>query len=222
MVLKKKATTERQPLDRERILRAAVAMADSEGIEALSMRKLGKALGVEAMSLYNHVANKEEVLQGIVDLIVEDIGPIDTQSPWQDSMRRRAVAMRQVFIKHPWALGLMEARREPGPTALAYCDSVLGVLARSGFSTRNAVRAFSLMDSYCYGFSIQEKSMPYGSPAEAMDATQQLLQQAYMAQFPYLTRTATCYMEGGFDYTQEFEAGLDLLLQALETWRTGD
>ncbi|MCU0664338.1 MAG: TetR/AcrR family transcriptional regulator C-terminal domain-containing protein [Myxococcota bacterium] len=208
----------RLPLDRERVLRAAITLADKEGIGALSMRKLGQMLGVEAMSLYNHVANKDEVLEGIADIIVGDIGPIEGESSWQDSMRSRAAAMRRVFADHPWALGLLESRRTLGPAALHYCDSVLGVLRRAGFSPLMAMRAFSLLDSYSYGYCIQEKSLPSSSAQEAAEATEQLMQQLPDGEYPNLVEIATTFLQSGFDFTKEFEFGLELLLKALEAF----
>lgn len=216
---RKAATKKRSPLDRERILRAAIDLADKEGIEALSMRRLGQMLGVEAMSLYNHVANKEEVLTGIVDIIVGDIDTGVSGASWKEAMRRRAKSMRTVFASHPWALGLLESRKSPGPAALRYCDAVLGVLCRAGFSAVMAVRTFSILDSYAYGYCIQEKSLPSRSAAEAVEATEQLLQQIPENEYPHLVEIAAAFMQSGFDFPREFELGLDLLLDALETWR---
>lgn len=211
-------TAKRAPLDRERILRAAIALADAGGLGRLSMRRLGQRLGVEAMSLYKHVANKEEVLEGIVDLIVGDIYVPESAGSWKGSMRARALSMRELFLRHPWAVGLLEARRTLGPIALRYCDAVLGVLRRGGFSTAAAVHAFSLIDSYAYGFSIQEKSLPSG-PAESAAVTEQFLRQLPVSEYPHLAETAAHVLRSGFDAAREFEVGLDLLLEAVEGWR---
>ncbi|MBI5543043.1 MAG: TetR/AcrR family transcriptional regulator [Deltaproteobacteria bacterium] len=220
MAQRKRTTRKtRRPLDRERVLRAAISLADKEGIDALSMRRLGKKLGVEAMSLYNHVANKDEVLAGIVDLIVGDIEVVESAASWKEAMRSRAISMREVFACHPWALGLLESRRSLGPAALRYCDSVLGVLRRAGFSTVMAVRAFSVLDSYAYGYSIQEKNLPSGSATKTTQATDQLLKQLPENEYPFLVETAANVMRSGFDFAKEFEMGLDLLLGALEGWR---
>jgi AcrR family transcriptional regulator len=215
-----KRTVKRAPLDRERILRAAIALADADGLAALSMRKLGQRLGVEAMSLYKHVANKEEVLEGIVDLVLGDVDVAESARSWKGSMRTRALSLREVFLRHPWAVGLLEARRNLGPIALRYCDAVLGVLRRAGFSTAAAVRAFSLIDSYVYGFSIQEKSLPSG-PKESAEITERFLRQLPASEYPRLAETAAHVMRSGFDTAREFEVGLDLLLDALEDWRGG-
>jgi AcrR family transcriptional regulator len=222
MVRKKIKRQKRQPLNRDRVLRAALALADDGGIEALSMRRLGQRLGVEAMALYKHLANKDEVLAGILDIIVGDIDIMESGVSWKESMRSRAVSMRKVFALHPWALGLLESRRILGPAALRYCDSVLGVLRRAGFSTLMATRAFSVLDSYAYGYCIQEKSLPSGSATEATEAAEEFLRQLPGNQYPYLAETAVNAMGSAFDFAEEFELGLDLLLKALETWRAGD
>jgi len=212
----------RQPLNRERVLRAAIALADADGLGGLSMRRLGQQLGVEAMSLYNHVASKDEVLEGIVDLIVGDIELPRAGVSWKESMRSRAASMREVFARHPWALGLLESRRSLGPAALRYCDSVLGLLRQAGFSTVMAMRAFSVLDSYAYGYSIQEKNYPSDSPTTASQNAEELLRQLPGDEYPHLAEIAASVMRSGFDFTREFELGLDLLLEALEAWRGKD
>jgi AcrR family transcriptional regulator len=210
----------RAPLDRESVLQAALAIADVDGLEALSMRRLGRALGVEAMSLYNHVSNKDEILAGLVDLIVGDIEFPEGAGDWKDAMRRRAVSMRRTFVRHPWALGLLESRRTVGPAAMRYFNSVLGVLRRAGFPPAAALRAFSILDSYAYGFVIQEKNLPTGSDAEAQDVTEDLLRELPVDEFPHLTEIIVgVALKSGFDLAKEFEAGLDLILGALESLR---
>jgi AcrR family transcriptional regulator len=219
MAKKRAVGKKRPPLDRERVLRAAIELADDGGIEALSMRRLGQRLGVEAMSLYNHVSNKEDVLAGIVDIIIGDIDVTQTAVSWTEAMRRRAVSMRRVFVKHPWAVGLLESRRSLGAAALRYCESVLDVLRRAGFSPLTAIRAFSVLDSYAYGYSIQEKSLPSGSAAETSQATELFVRQLPRSEYPRLAEVAVSMMRSGMDYAREFELGLDLLLEALERWR---
>ncbi len=219
MAKKEIATGKRPPLDRESVLRAAVELADAEGIEALSMRKLGHKLGVEAMSLYNHVSNKDDVLAGIVDIIVGSIH-LDPSSPsWRETMRGRALSMREVFRGHPWALGLLEARRNMGPVALSYCEAVLAVLRRVGFRPAWAMRTFSALDSYVYGYCIQEKNLPSSSPAQAKESTELFLEQLPDQGFPCLAEVAAEFMSADYDFAKEFELGLDLLLDALESWR---
>jgi AcrR family transcriptional regulator len=212
----------RRPLDRERVVRAAIELADADGIEALSMRLLGRRLGVEAMSLYNHVSNKDDLLGGMVDIVVGEIEiPLSSVS-WKEAMRSRAISMRTVFLRHPWAVGLLEARRSPSPALMRYLESVFGALREGGFSITKARSAFFLLDSYAYGSSIQEKNLPSGSPAEASDATEHFLSRLPPDAYPYLADAAAHIMSSGLDFAAEFELGLDLLLDALEAWRMGE
>src|SRR3974390_2919211 len=141
----------REALNRERVLRAAMAVADSEGLDALSMRRLGQELGVEAMSVYNHVRNKEDILDGLVDMVFAEIG-VPAGRDWKSAMRQRAITVQQVLGRHSWAIALMESRRNPGPGSLRHHDSVLGCLREAGFSMVMAAHAYSLLDSYIYGF----------------------------------------------------------------------
>lgn len=212
----------RRPLDRDRILRAAIEMADAGGIEALSMRRLGRRLGVEAMSLYNHVSNKDDLLGGMVDIIVGEIVIPESSLSWKEAMRARAISMRSVFVHHPWALGLFESRRSASPALMRYMESVFGLLRRGGFSIPEARRAFFVLDSYAYGSSIQEKSLPVGSSTRTRQATKQFLNQLPTGELPYLTEAATTILTHPFDFAREFEIGLDLLLDALEEWRGGE
>jgi AcrR family transcriptional regulator len=213
----------RVPLDRDRVLRAAMALADARGIEALSMRRLGRALDVEAMSLYNHVSNKDDILTGLVDTIVGDIEIPAGGEDWKEAMRKRAISMRRTFVRHPWALGLMESRRSVGPAALRYIETVLGILSRGGFTAASALRAFSILDSYAYGFVIQEKNLPSGSTAEAQESAELFLQQLPPGEHPHLEEVAgEAALNSGFDFEKEFEFGLDLLLEALESIRGKD
>lgn len=216
------AKKRRVPLDRERVLRAAIALADRGGIEALSMRRLGRALGIEAMSLYNHVANKDDILAGIVDIIVRDIDIAESAVDWKEAMRRRAISMRKTFMCHPWALGLLESRSSVGPATLRYFDSVLRILRQAGFSAVMALRAFSILDSYAYGFTIQEKNLPSGSASATAtgELTEQFLRQLPAHEYPHLAEIAAdVAMTSGFDFAKEFEFGLDLLLETLESIR---
>ena len=210
----------RMPLSRERVLRAAVAFADESGIGSLSMRKLGEALGVEAMSLYNHVANKDELLDGMVDLVFSEI---DLPSPgvdWKTAMRQRAVSARQALSHHPWAIGLMESRTSPGPATLRHHDAVIGSLREAGFSIEMAAHAFSVLDSYIYGFALQEASLPFHTAEETAEVAQMILEQLPPDEYPYLTElTVEHVLRPGYDYGNEYEFGLDLILDGLERAR---
>jgi AcrR family transcriptional regulator len=150
--MKKAAMPDRASLTKERVLRAALAIADEGGIESLSMRLLGGRLGVEAMSLYNHVANKEEILDGILELVVEEITIPSAGAGWRSAMKERAVSARLAFNRHPWASALMDSRVSSGPARLRYFDTMIGTLHGAGFSFELAARAFSVLDCYIYGF----------------------------------------------------------------------
>ena len=146
----------RVPLSRERVLSAAVSLADEDGIEALTMRELGLRLGFEAMSLYNHVANKDDILDGMVDLVVSEIDlPSDTVD-WKEAMRRRAISAQSVFSRHPWASALIDSRESSGPARLRYFDWMIGTLRRAGFTLEMTAHALSVLDSYIYGFGRQQ------------------------------------------------------------------
>jgi len=206
----------RAPLSRERVLAAAVALADQGGISSVSMRKLGEALGVEAMSLYNHVASKSDLIDGMIDIVFGEIDLPSGDGDWKAAMRRRAISARQVLRRHPWAIGLMESRTSPGPATLRHHDAVLGCLRRAGFSVELTAHAYALLDSYIYGFALQEASLPFGSGEEAAQVAHQISAQFASGQYPYLTEIATEHvLRPGYDYGDEFVIGLDLILDGL-------
>jgi AcrR family transcriptional regulator len=214
------ATEARIPLSRERVLRAAVAFADESGIGSLSMRKLGEVLGVEAMSLYNHVANKEELLDGMVDLVFREIDLPAGGADWKPAMRQRAVSARQALSRHRWAIGLMESRTSPGPATLRHHDTVIGSLREAGFSVEMAAHAFSVLDSYIYGFALQQASLPFETGEETAELAQAILMQMPPDEYPHLTElTVEHVLQPGYDYGDEFEFGLDLVLDGLERAR---
>ncbi len=213
----------RAPLDRERVLRAALTLADTGGHEALSMRNLGKQLGVEAMSLYKHVANKEDILDGLVDIVFSEIAvPAPGEIDWRGNMRRRAISVREALNRHRWAVGLMEGRMNPGPASLRNHDAVMGCLREAGFSFRAAVHAASVMDAYIYGFALQEKHLPFEEPDQVSDVMEiQRRHVPRMDDYPYLVEVATEMAKAGYDYATEFAFGLDLILDGLEGLRDG-
>ncbi len=213
----KPPTEPRAPLSRERVLRAAVAFADENGIGSLSMRKLGEALGVEAMSLYNHVANKDDLLDGMIDLVFREIGLPSGDTDWKTAMRQRAVSARQALSHHRWAIGLMESRTSPGPATLRHHDAVIGSLRQAGFSVEMAAHAFSALDSYIYGFALQEASLPFETAEETVEVAQMIMAQFPRDEYPHLAElTIEHVLQPGYDYGNEFEFGLDLILDGLE------
>jgi AcrR family transcriptional regulator len=193
-----------------------MVLADSDGIDGLSMRRLGRELGVEAMSLYNHVANKDDILDGIVDLVLGEIYVPSPGEDWVQGMRKRALSARTVFARHPWTIGLLEARSDnSSPRRLTYYDSVLGTLREAGFGPQMAMRGFSIVDSFIYGFILQEQSLAFDDQDQLEDVGADLLEQ--MAdRYPYLTEATRHAMESGYDFTTEFLFGLGLIIEALQ------
>jgi AcrR family transcriptional regulator len=211
--------SERVPLSRERVLHAAVAVADQGGLESLTMRRLGQHLGVEAMSLYKHVASKDEILDGIIDIVV---GEIDLPSPgveWKAAMQQRAISARQVLASHPWAIGMLKSRNAMGSAALRYTDAVIGSLRSGGFSVEMAAHAFWLLDSYIYGFVVQELSLPFPTSEETVERA--ALQTLPATEYPHLIEMATEHVAAPDQYATEFKFGLDLILDGLEKHRDG-
>jgi AcrR family transcriptional regulator len=216
----KPPTGARIPLSRGRVLRAAVAFADESGIGSLTMRKLGEALGVEAMSLYNHVANKDELLDGMVDLVFSEIDLPSGGEDWKTAMRQRAVSARQALSRHRWAIGLMESRTSPGPATLRHHDAVIGSLRASGFSIEMAAHAYSVLDSYVYGFALQEASLPFDTAEETAELAEMILKRLPADEYPHLTElTVEHVLQPGYDYGNEFAFGLDLILDGLDMAR---
>lgn len=211
----------RIPLTKPRILDAALALADAEGVDALSMRRLGQVMGVEAMSLYKHVADKDAILDGLVERVLEQIVVPSPDDEWKDAMRRRARSAREVFARHPWAVGLLESRASnSSPRRLAYFDGILGALRRAGFSNTLAMRAFSTLDAYIYGYILQEHSLAFSDDDSLQEVGADLLRQ--MAdRYPHLTAVTQDAMAAGYDHAQEFAFGLDLILDAFERRREG-
>lgn len=206
----------RAPLNRDRILRAALELADREGIDALSMRKLAQALGVEAMSLYNHVANKDEILAGMVDAVFTEVDLPDG-GDWKTAMRQRYLSTRDTFARHPWALGLLHAQTYLGDATLRHHDEVLGRLRRAGFSIESAGYACSILDSYTYGFALREQRLPFDSSKQPDDGRANLAMQLASQAYPYLAEMAMAMAQNpGHTHTREFTFGLDLILGALE------
>jgi len=199
------------------VLRAAIGLADERGIESLSMRELGRRLEVEAMSLYNHVANKDDILDGIMDLVVGEMDLPSDEVGWREAMRRRAISARDVFSRHPWASVLIDSRESSGPARLRYFDWVIGTLRRAGFSIDQAARAFSVLDSYVYGFGRQQFNMSAGSGASVEEMAEAFMRAIPADEFPYLTEMVVDYaLKGNHDDSADFGFGLDLILDGLQ------
>ncbi|QYJ02789.1 TetR/AcrR family transcriptional regulator [Nocardioides panacisoli] len=210
----------REPLTRDRILDAAIAVADRDGRDALSMRNVGKQLGVEAMSLYHHVSGKEALLDAVVDRIFAGIALPEPDEDWREAMWRRASSARDQLAAHPWALGLIESRRTPGEALLRHHDAVLGSLRRGGFSVAGAAHAFSVIDAYVYGFVLTEANLPFEAPEEVGEVAGDLMAQLPQDAFPHLAEMVVEHaLLPGYDYREEFGHGLELVLDGLARWR---
>ncbi len=210
----------REPLTRERVLAAALKLADQGGIESLSMRRLGQALGVEAMAVYYHLANKDEVLDGIVDIVFAEIDLPAAGADWKSAMRQRAISVRDVVYRHRWAIGFMESRTNPGPATLRHHDAVIGSLLAGGFDMAMAAHAYSLLDSYIYGFALTKMNLPFETTTDIVEVAESMLAPFPVDEYPNLVAFLTEHaMQPGYDYADEFEYGLDLILDGLERTR---
>jgi AcrR family transcriptional regulator len=209
-------------LNRDEILRAAVDVADKGGFDSLSMRNLAGEIGTAPMSLYRHVANKEDLLDGMIDLVFGEVGFM-ADGDWRGAMRQRAIAMHDALLRHPWAIGEMESRKRAGPENLRYHNDTMACLREvAGFSFPMAIHAFSVMDSYIYGYAQLEKVLPSDVPTEAEVRRDAVLEAnpEFAERYPYLTQIPIELRKIDYDYSQEFEFGLDLILEAIE--RMGD
>ncbi len=210
----------RVPLSRERVLRTALTLADQGGIDSLSMRKLGQELGVEAMALYYHFANKDAIVDGIVDLVFGEIDLPPAGADWKGAMRQRSISVRDALLRHRWAIGLMESRRNPGPANLRHHDAVIGSLRAGGFDIAQVAHAYALLDAYVYGFALTKMNLPFDTTDEVAEVAQSMLEPFPLNEYPHLLEMLTDHvMTPGYDFADEFEYGLDLLLDGLERVR---
>jgi AcrR family transcriptional regulator len=215
----KQTNTPRAPLNTARVLEAAVALADETGIDGFGMRRLAQELGVVPMALYKHVANKDELLNGMIDIVFSEIEAPSGDAGWQAALRRRAISTRDALRRHSWAIGLMETAA-PGPANLRNHNAVMGCLREAGFSFQTAIHAYSVQDAYIYGFALQEKTLGFDTPNSAGEAAQRRAEViGAFDEYPYLAEVVTRLPDTGYDNTTEFEWGLDLILDALARHR---
>lgn len=212
------AAAQREPVTRERVLRAALDLADEHGLEAVSMRRVGRALGVEAMSLYKHVADKEAILDGIVDLVMVEVEVPTPGGDWRAEIRRSAISVRAALLRHPWAVAVLESRLHPGPARLRFLDATIATLRAAGFSIETTSRAFMALDSHTYGFVMQELAWPFDA-AEAPELAAAMTRELFGG-YPGLREMGELAAAGGTD--PDFAFGLDLLLDGLERLRDAD
>jgi AcrR family transcriptional regulator len=209
-------SSRRSPLSRDTVLAGAVELADQIGVEPLTLRKLATQLGVKPMSIYYHVANKDEIIDGMVDAVFAEIEMPPPETPWREAMRTRAHSAREALRRHPWAAGMLDSRTNPGPANLGHHDAVLACLRRNGFSLAMAGHAFAVLDAYIYGFALQESALP-GAGGEELVETADDLMATFAEHYPHLAEfTAEHVMQPGYRFGDEFDFGLELVLDGLE------
>jgi AcrR family transcriptional regulator len=205
----------RKPLSRDQVLRAAMRLADEGGLEAVSMRKLGQVLRVEAMSLYKHVVSKDDILAGLVELVMSDFEVPSASDRWKAAIRRSAISAHQALLGHPWASSLIESRRDAGPARLRYLDAVVGLLLAAGFAMPVALRAVMALDSHTYGFVLQEQAWTFDSDT-APEAAATFANELPADAFRNLAAAAELVATSPGGAVVDFEFGLDLMLDGLE------
>jgi len=211
---------QRARLSRERVLSAAVAVADRGGLPELTIRSLASELGAKPMSVYYYIASKDELLDALVDKVFEEIALPDPDGGWRPQMRLRALSARSRLAEHRWAIGLLESRTHPGPATLRHHDAVLACLRGAGFSRALTAHAYALLDSYVYGFALQEASLPFEGPESVGEVAEPIMTLMSTGAFPTMVDMATSYyLQPGYDFADEFEFGLDLILDGLERRR---
>ena len=209
--------TRRTPVTRDRALIAAVALADADGLAALTMRRLAQELGVEAMSLYHHFPGKEQILDGMVEIVFGEIELPATGVPWKEAMLRRGASVREALTRHPWAISIMQSRTSPGPATLGHLDAMLGCCRAAGFSVAMTAHAVSAIDSYIYGFVLQEVNLPFDDGSEMEEMVGEILPDLAPDNFPHLLElTVEHVLKPGYSYGDEFDFGLGLVLDGLE------
>jgi AcrR family transcriptional regulator len=207
-------------LSRDLILQTAAKIADRDGIQALTMRKLAQELSVEAMSIYHHVAHKNDLRDGMINLVFTEIELPPREVDWKSALRTRAVSAHAVLIRHPWAIGLLESGTVPGPATLQHHNAVLGCLREGGFSLPATAHAYSVLDGYIYGFALTEINLPFKNADDAVDIAAIMMAQMANNPYPYLAEMTTQHvLQPGYAYADEFEIGLELILDGLERWR---
>jgi AcrR family transcriptional regulator len=217
------ARAPRPALSRERVVEGAVALADAQGIAALTIRSLAQHLGVKPMSLYYYVANKSEILDAIVDVVFSEIELPVVDGDWRAEIRLRATSARHVLRRHSWAIGLLESRMSPGPATLRHHDAMIATLRGAGFSIELTAHAYALIDSYVYGFALQEASLPFEGPDTVADIAEPMMEHFATGEYPHLVAmSAEFFLQPGYDFGNEFEFGLDVILDGLARYLPDD
>jgi AcrR family transcriptional regulator len=212
----RRANPRDERLSRDRVLRGAVEVADAGGLASLTIRSLAAKLGVKPMSVYHYVANKDEILDGSIDIVFSEIALPVVGGDWRSEITRRAQSARDVLRRHPWAILLLESRRSPGAANLAHHDAVLGTLREAGFSRALTAHAYALLDAFVFGFAVQEASLPFEGPDGVGDVAEPVMELMAAGEYPHMVDMATSYyLEPGYDFADEFTFGLGLILDSL-------
>ncbi len=211
-----KPTPRKVRLNAERVTVGAIALADEIGVDALTIRRLAEALGTKPMTIYHHLPGKDAILDAMVDEVFAEMEKPPVGIGWKPAIRQRCISARQVLARHPWAPALMDSRANPGPETLAHHDAVLGCLRQGGLSLEMTAHAYALLDSYVYGFALQEANLPATGGPELVDLAETAIAPSAES-FPHLIEfTVDHVLQPGYDFRDEFEFGLDLILDALE------
>jgi AcrR family transcriptional regulator len=204
------------PLNRERVLRGAFAVADAGGLGALTIRSLAHEVGVKPMSVYHYVSNKDEIIDGIVDLVFSEIELPSTDGDWLSEMRRRAISARRVLRVHPWAIPLLQSRTSPGEATLRHHNAIIGCLREAGFSVEMTAHAYALIDSYVFGFALSEAALPINGPETVTEVAESMMEYFTPEMYPHLFEFSMEHiLKPGYDFGLEFEFGLNLILDGL-------
>jgi AcrR family transcriptional regulator len=208
----------RAPVNRDRALERALVVADAEGLEAVTMRRLARELGVEAASLYHHVKGKDEILDGLVDAVSAEIELPSPAEGWRPAIQQRAHNTRVVLLRHPWAVALMASRTTPGPATLRLLEAGIRCFREGGFSVQTAAHAISAIDSFVHGFVLQEVNLPFRDESELAAMTGAIMEEFPTADFPYLFElTVEHVLQPGYHYGNEFDVGLEVVLDGVAT-----
>lgn len=209
------STAERAPLSRDRVLDGAMAIADAGGIGSLTIRSLAQELGVKPMSVYHYVANKDEIIDGIVDRVYGEMELPAAEGDWRAEMHRRCTSAREVLGRHPWAIPLLQSRTAPGPATLHHHEAVIACLRGAGLSVEMTAHALALIDSYVFGFALSEAALPIHGPESVPEIAEAIMQRFATGAYPHLLEFSTEHvMKPGYDFGEEFEFGLGVVLDA--------
>ncbi|HEX5522526.1 MAG TPA: TetR/AcrR family transcriptional regulator [Pedococcus sp.] len=209
------SSPERAPLSRERVLDGAMAIADAGGIGSLTIRSLAQELGVKPMSVYHYVANKDEIIDGIVDRVYGEMELPSAEGDWRAEMHRRCTSAREVLGRHPWAIPLLQSRTAPGPATLQHHDAVIACLRGAGLSVEMTAHALALVDSFVFGFALSEAALPIHGPESVPEIAEAIMQRFATGAYPHLLEFSTEHViKPGYDFGEEFEFGLGVVLDA--------